>query len=47
VLAFELPRRYRNLERHGEGWEQMRDAIGSPNGWGAGLRRFADAARAA
>jgi uncharacterized protein YndB with AHSA1/START domain len=38
---------HRNLERHGEGWEQMRDAVGSPDGWGIGLRRFADAARAA
>jgi uncharacterized protein YndB with AHSA1/START domain len=35
---------HRNLDRHGEGWEQMRDAIGSPNGWGSGLRRFAEAA---
>ena len=35
---------HRHLERHGEGWEQMRDSIGSPNGWGSGLRRFADAA---
>jgi uncharacterized protein YndB with AHSA1/START domain len=32
---------HRNLERHGDGWEQMRDAVGSPDGWGAGLRRFA------
>ncbi len=23
----------RALERHGEGWEAMRDAVGSPNGW--------------
>jgi uncharacterized protein YndB with AHSA1/START domain len=38
---------HRNLERHGEGWEQMRGAIGSPNGWGSGLRRFAEAARTA
>jgi uncharacterized protein YndB with AHSA1/START domain len=38
---------HRNLERHGEGWEQMRDAVASPEGWGAGLRLFADAARAA
>ena len=38
---------HRNLDRHGDGWEQMRDAVGSPEGWGAGLRRFADAARAA
>jgi uncharacterized protein YndB with AHSA1/START domain len=38
---------HRNLERHGEGWEQMRDAVGSPDGWSVSLRRFADAARAA
>ena len=31
---------HRNLDRHGEGWEGMRDAVGSPNGWDAGLRRF-------
>jgi uncharacterized protein YndB with AHSA1/START domain len=37
---------HRNLERHGEGWEQMRAAVGSPDGWGTGLRRFAEAARA-
>jgi uncharacterized protein YndB with AHSA1/START domain len=37
---------HRNLERHGEGWEQMRAAVGSPDGWGAGLRRFAEAVRA-
>jgi len=24
---------HRDLDRHGEGWEQMRDAVGSPNGW--------------
>lgn len=22
-----------NLDRHGEGWEAMRDAVGSPKGW--------------
>jgi uncharacterized protein YndB with AHSA1/START domain len=33
---------HRNLERHGEGWERMRDAVGSPDGWGVGLRRFAE-----
>jgi uncharacterized protein YndB with AHSA1/START domain len=38
---------HRKLDRHGPGWEQMRDAVGSPDGWGMGLRRFADAARAA
>jgi hypothetical protein len=28
---------HRNLERHGGGWEQMRDAVGSPGGWARGL----------
>lgn len=32
---------HRALERHGDGWESMRDAVGSPNGWGDGLRSFA------
>jgi uncharacterized protein YndB with AHSA1/START domain len=36
---------HRNLERHGEGWEQMRAAVGSPNGWN--LQPFADVAAAA
>ncbi|HLH29499.1 MAG TPA: SRPBCC family protein [Acidimicrobiales bacterium] len=34
---------HRRLERHGPGWETMRDAVGSPDGWGVGLRRFAEA----
>jgi uncharacterized protein YndB with AHSA1/START domain len=34
---------HRNLDRHGDGWEQMRDAVGSPNGWSSGLGRFAAA----
>ncbi|MGH2869029.1 MAG: SRPBCC family protein [Solirubrobacteraceae bacterium] len=33
---------HRNLERHGEGWEQMRDSVGSPGGWPTGMRAFAD-----
>ena len=33
---------HRNLERHGDGWERMRDAVGAPEGWGAGLRAFAE-----
>ena len=34
---------HRNLDRHGEGWEErMRDAVASDEGWPAGLRRFAD-----
>jgi uncharacterized protein YndB with AHSA1/START domain len=24
---------HRHLERHGSGWEKMRDAVGSPGGW--------------
>jgi len=32
---------HRKLERHGEGWEQMRDAVGSPGGWLRGLEAFA------
>ena len=33
---------HRNLDRHGDGWEAMRDAVGSPDGWPVGLQRFAD-----
>jgi uncharacterized protein YndB with AHSA1/START domain len=32
---------HRNIDRHGEGWERIRDAVGSPDGWAAGLRAFA------
>jgi uncharacterized protein YndB with AHSA1/START domain len=32
---------HRALDRHGDGWESMRDAVGSPNGWDDGLRAFA------
>jgi uncharacterized protein YndB with AHSA1/START domain len=35
---------HRNLDRHGDGWEQMALAVGSPDGWGKGLKRFAEAA---
>jgi hypothetical protein len=35
---------HKNIDRHGDGWERMRDAVGSPNGWN--LQRFADAAKA-
>jgi uncharacterized protein YndB with AHSA1/START domain len=38
---------HRNLDRHGEGWEGMRDAVGSPGGWQAGMQAFADAVNAA
>jgi uncharacterized protein YndB with AHSA1/START domain len=43
---------HRNLDRHGDGWEGMRDGVGSPGGWPAlgrdlrGLLREADARRA-
>jgi uncharacterized protein YndB with AHSA1/START domain len=37
---------HRHLDRHGEGWEGMRDAVGSPNGWPGGLELFAKAAAA-
>jgi uncharacterized protein YndB with AHSA1/START domain len=33
---------HRHLDRHGDGWERMRDAVGSPEGWSGGLRRFAE-----
>jgi uncharacterized protein YndB with AHSA1/START domain len=33
---------HRHIERHGDGWEQMHGAVGSPNGWDVGMRRFAD-----
>ena len=37
---------HRNLDRHGDGWEQMRDAVGSADGWGSGLRLYEEAVRA-
>ena len=33
---------HRNLDRHGDGWEGMRDSVGSDEGWDSGLRRFQD-----
>ncbi len=39
----ELEHRY--IDRHGEGWERMRDAVGSAGGWD--LERFAARAKAA
>ncbi len=32
---------HRHIDGHGDGWQQMHDAVGSPEGWGTGLRRFA------
>ena len=31
---------HRHLDRHGDGWEGMRSAVGSPDGWQVGLDRF-------
>jgi uncharacterized protein YndB with AHSA1/START domain len=38
---------HRNLDRHGEGWDGMRAAVGSEGGWPVYLERFAEVARAA
>jgi uncharacterized protein YndB with AHSA1/START domain len=32
---------HRHLERHGDGWERMRDAVGSEGGWLRGLEALA------
>lgn len=32
---------HRHLDRHGQGWEAMRDAIGGDGGWSLGLANFA------
>jgi len=32
---------HRNLDRHGPGWESVRDGIGAPDGWGLYLDRYA------
>jgi uncharacterized protein YndB with AHSA1/START domain len=31
---------HRHLDRHGEGWENLRDAVQSPGGWDLGLHSF-------
>ncbi len=36
---------HRNIEHHGDGWERMRDAVGSPGGWARGLEAFATRVR--
>jgi uncharacterized protein YndB with AHSA1/START domain len=33
---------HRNLERHGEGWEGVRESVDSPGGWPLYLQRFAE-----
>jgi len=32
---------HRLLDRHGENWEKVRDAVASPDGWAGSLRAFA------
>jgi uncharacterized protein YndB with AHSA1/START domain len=31
---------HRKIERHGEGWEQLRDQLGDPGGWPGVLDRY-------
>jgi uncharacterized protein YndB with AHSA1/START domain len=33
---------HRNLDRHGEGWEQIRESVGGEGGWPGCLQRFAE-----
>jgi uncharacterized protein YndB with AHSA1/START domain len=33
---------HRNLDRHGEGWEGVRESVGGEGGWPGCLRRFAE-----
>jgi uncharacterized protein YndB with AHSA1/START domain len=33
---------HRNLDRHGEGWEGVRESVDSEDGWPLYLRRFAE-----
>lgn len=33
---------HRNLDRHGEGWEGLRESIGGGGGWPLYLQRYTD-----
>jgi uncharacterized protein YndB with AHSA1/START domain len=33
---------HRHLDRHGDGWEGVRDSVGSDGGWPGCVRRFAE-----
>ena len=33
---------HRNLDRHGEGWEGVRDGVAAPDGWPLYLEKFAE-----
>jgi uncharacterized protein YndB with AHSA1/START domain len=47
-FASETPERtrveveHRNLDRHGDGWEGLRDSVGADSGWPGCVRRFAE-----
>jgi hypothetical protein len=38
--ATRLELEHRKLERHGEGWESVRDGVAADGGWPLYLRRF-------
>jgi uncharacterized protein YndB with AHSA1/START domain len=38
---------HRHLERHGDGWQQLRESVGGEGGWPGCLRKFADRFRTA
>ncbi len=38
---------HRHIDRHGDRWESMREAVGSDGGWRVGLARFAERVRQA
>jgi uncharacterized protein YndB with AHSA1/START domain len=33
---------HRHIDRHGDGWESLRDSVGSDGGWPGCVRRFAE-----
>lgn len=33
---------HRNIDRHGEGWEAVRDGVADDDGWPLYLRRYAE-----
>jgi uncharacterized protein YndB with AHSA1/START domain len=33
---------HRHLDRHGDGWESMREGVGAPGGWPLYLQRYTD-----
>jgi uncharacterized protein YndB with AHSA1/START domain len=36
---------HRNLDRHGDAWESLRDGVASPEGWPLYLQRYGDLVR--